>query len=71
MTYNGYTNKETWLVNMYVGDTIEEYMSPKAYESYVEAFVDTIEENGFVRDLFNCAWYEINWQELSEYTKDL
>lgn len=71
MTYNGWTNKETWLVNMYVGDSIEEYMSPEAYESFVWDIVDTqIERHGFVRDLFNCAWYEINWRELSEHTKE-
>ena len=71
MTYNGYTNRETWLVALWVGDTIEEYMSPEEYEGFVEAFVDTIGESGLVCDLFNCAWYEINWQELSESTKDL
>ena len=72
MTYNGWTNKETWLVNVYFGDHIEDYMTPEEYEGYVEGFLECSHDlDPFTRDIFNCSWFEINWHELSEHTKEL
>lgn len=80
MEYNGWKNKETWLVNVWFGDYITEIVeeqghpiSAETYENIVEEALEEgleqdIERKGFIGDLFNCAWYEIDWRELAKHT---
>lgn len=75
MSYNGWTNKETWLVNLWLGDTLtmdQEYghkIDAAFIESFVEEMADGIMDNdsGFIRDLLNCALGEINYHELAKH----
>ena len=78
-TYNGWTNKETWLVNLWLGDflTMDQEDGIKIDAAYIEQVVeDRIEDsgsrvNGFVGDILNCALGEIDYDELaSHYEED-
>ena len=71
--YNGWTNKETWLVNLWLGDSLEVdadssiEITPEYIEEVVESLIDEgVSEYGFIRDLLNCALGEINYHEIAE-----
>ena len=79
MSYNGWSNKETWLVNLWLGDflTMDQEDGINIDAAYIEQVVeDRIEEsgsrvNGFVGDILNCALGEIDYDELaSHYEED-
>lgn len=72
--YNGWTNKETWLVNLWLGDSLaidadsSMEITPEYIEEIVESLIDEcVNEYGFVRDLINCALGEINWDEIASH----
>lgn len=75
MTYNGWTNKETWLVNLWVGDLLAEMKQDGADldEDWIEDYVcelfatdNSTVEDGFASDLLSCAIGEVNWKEILE-----
>jgi len=75
MSYNGWSNKETWLVNLWLGDflTMDQEAGHEITAAYIEQIVeDLIEDsgsrvNGFVGDILNCALCEIDYHELAEH----
>jgi len=79
MSYNGWSNKETWLVQLWLGDVLDAdkeegaLITPEHIEQVVE---DLIEDsgsrvNGFVGDILNCALCEIDYAEIaSHYEED-
>lgn len=75
MAYNGWTNKETWLVNLWIGDifTVMLEDGESVSECFIESIIDDMisdimeSNNGFLKDLFNCALNEINYRELAEH----
>lgn len=72
MGYNGWKNKETWLVNLWVGDflTMDQEDGIKIDAAYIEQVVeDHIEDSGsgFVGDMLNCALCEIDYDELASH----
>lgn len=72
--YEGFTNKETWLVNLWLGDTLRECNLTCAEEisEYVHEQVDEERpETGLVSDFISTSLSEVNWQELEElYQRD-
>tara|TARA_R100001198_G_C5138393_1_gene153357 strand:+ start:175 stop:417 length:243 start_codon:yes stop_codon:yes gene_type:complete len=78
MSYNGWSNKETWLVNLWVGDflTMDQEDGITIDAAYIEQVVeDRIEEsgsrvNGFVGDILNCALCEIDYHELASHYEE-
>lgn len=63
--YNGWTNRETWLVNIWFMDGINGPIDADSIESMVTEYVDEIvPEPSFVTDMIdlNC----INWEELAD-----
>ena len=74
--YNGWKNKETWLVGVWLGDLITEdqeegqTIDAEYIENLVEMVVDECGPvSGFCSDLFNCALFEIDYQEIAEHYK--
>jgi len=80
MSYNGWKNRETWLVNLYFGDDIIEYVyeagfNPEkwaisdiadAYKEYVFSCIEEEIENlsPFIRDLINLDM--VDWYTLAK-----
>ena len=79
MSYNGWKNKETWLVNLWLGDglTMDQEAGFEVTADYIEQLVDDMVDgaldqeagnfNGFVKDLLNCALGEIDYHEIAEH----
>jgi hypothetical protein len=72
--YNGWTNKETWLVNLWLGADLEidQESSIEITADYIEELVEFLLEydalqHGFVRDLLNCALGEVNYDEIAAH----
>lgn len=82
MAYNGWKNKETWLVNLWLGDTLtmDQESGIEITAEYIEQFVDEMVDNamdqgarsfnGFVMDLLNCALGEIDYFELAKHYEE-
>ena len=79
MAYNGWTNKETWLVNLWYMDSMPDYFADAGqYEVHavdLEESVKYIAEEcealsqlpaGLLSDFINTCWGEVNWYELAE-----
>jgi len=76
---NGWSNKETWLVNLWLGDNLsvlqEEGFTVDA--AFIEQHVDEIIEqslntplSGFINDMLNSALGRVNYWELGEHYDD-
>ena len=78
--YNGWKNKETWLVNLWLrdrfdmdkedgieinADYIQEYV-----EEMASALMESPDANGFLADLLNCAIGEIDYREIAKYYEE-
>jgi hypothetical protein len=79
MSYNGWTNKETWLVNLWLGDYFtgmqgqgDDITADVMREVVDEMASAALEEgaNGFITDMLNCALGEINYEELAAHYVD-
>lgn len=77
--YEGWTNKETWLVNMwYLDHMANTYANSGCY--YVETddlacavtgFCEEVEieagsKSGLIRDFISTSWSQVNWHELAD-----
>lgn len=78
--YNGWTNWETWVVNLWFGDSLQSYIEedriedPDSLKNYVQEFAtyaDKVELAGFLSDVFNGFMSEVNWMELLNHYKDV
>lgn len=73
--YNGWTNRETWLVGLWFGDDLQIHIDedrPIVVDaSYCEEYVDEMlmhtVPSGFLSDLISGAWARINWYEIADY----
>lgn len=80
MQYNGWTNKETWLVNLWIGDNLAEIqgegteVSGQTVKAIVIDWLDYAQgndvESGLLVDLLNCALGHINWEEVASHYKN-
>jgi hypothetical protein len=82
MSYNGWKNKETWLVNLWLGDslTMDQEAGCEINAAYIELMVDEMVCEsmashdvclGLIADLLNCSLGEIDYDELaSHYEED-
>jgi len=73
-TYNGWKNRETWLVNLWFLDCIEEPMTASSIQAMVEEALDealtsTGAMKGFIADMMNDDC--IDWEELAAHTQEL
>ena len=81
--YNGWTNKETWLVNIWYMDSMPDYFAD-ADQFHVEAeelreAVQYIAEEcealsqlpaGLLSDFISTCWADVNWYELAQHLNE-
>jgi hypothetical protein len=73
--YNGWHNKETWLVNVWLGDYfigLQEQGDIVINANFIEREIDQHLENlsldaGLLSDLINCAVGEIAYHEIASH----
>ena len=79
MDYNGWKNKETWLVNVWYMDSMPEYYAESGqYHVEPDELAESVryiaEESealsqlpaGILSDFINTCWAEVSWYELAE-----
>lgn len=77
MAYNGWKNKETWLVNLWIGDYFAELQEEgtlitrdfvkETVEEYCQGAMGNDVESAFVVDLLNCALGKIDYLEIANH----
>ena len=74
-TYNGFTNYNTWLVNLWLSESFEDNISREQLRETVEMYIDEIigvdsyssMASGFLNDIITNFMNEVNWIELEEH----
>jgi hypothetical protein len=79
MSFNGWTNKETWLVNVWYMDNMPEHFAdseqyhvePQELAETVQSIAEECEAlsqlpAGLLSDFINDSWAEVDWRELCE-----
>ena len=82
-TYNGWKNKETWLVNIWYMDSMPDYfasderyhVSPnglKEVVTYMTAEYESLTSlpAGLLSDFINTCWDEVDWRSLADHLND-
>ena len=74
MQYNGWTNKETWLVNLWLADSLvtdsESSMNIDSHwvrEVAEDVISGTISDFGLASDLLEMALANVNWEEIASH----
>lgn len=69
--YNGWTNYETWRINleMFDGGEYAEYTADEL-ESIVEDTINYTTQEGFARNLALHFISKVNWQEIADHYND-
>ncbi len=73
--YNGWTNKETWLVSLWYMDEIRTYRpsTPEDIEEYVGFIVleqGDKSHDGLTLDFLRMCLQDTNWRELYEHIEE-
>lgn len=76
--YNGYTNWETWLVNLHYEEHLRELVNGNKIKTGMDLkyqFTDSIEsdlasDNMFISDMLNGFMGTVNWWELLRHYQD-
>lgn len=76
-TYNGWTNKETWLVNLWIGDSLatDAGSSMEIDEAWVRELAHdmlegSVSDFGLASDLLEMALANVNWYEIANHYKE-
>ncbi len=75
--YNGWSNYETWLVNLWFGNMFADMVEFDA-EASADSFRDAVDnyledggemgsQSGFVADCVNSVVGSVNWREIAEH----
>ena len=64
MTYNGWTNWETWITRCWYDDL--DGMDADAIEELVRMDVETKETHGLAHDFLEISLGLVNWQEIAD-----
>ena len=66
-TYNGWTNRETWLVNLWFGDHWQCEADVQSSREWIEEKIYGLE--AWIQDFIDLP--AINWAELEEHAREL
>ena len=74
-TYNGWTNYETWRVNLeifdgYIFEDTSYPISPEYLKDIAEEFVDMSAEDGLAKDYAMAVLNAVNWFEIATHVND-
>ena len=68
--YNGWTNYNTWLVNLWFSEVFDEIMVDEI-KNYVENHIDEVISesylNGFLGDVIGSFMNDVNWTEIESH----
>ena len=70
-TYNGWYNRETWLINVWLGDVLSgdgQRWDADTLQEWVEEFIEAPTE-GILADL--CGIHRVDWEELAQHFNDV
>ena len=81
-TYNGWTNRETWAIGLYLMDTVTDQIiddldswaatdtkeAGQLFESFVDDMIEDADLNDLLLDLLDLS--QVNWQELGQHALD-
>ena len=72
MAYNGWTNYETWRVNLefFDGLEIDEYFTPETLKEMLEEHITEQTDNGLARDYALAFINDVNYYEILESLKE-
>jgi hypothetical protein len=78
MSYNGWSNWETWNTNLHLFDGLTardisgtRTVTADECEEFVQTFLDEVEgPNGFVADIIGGFMSEVNWREIAEHLNE-
>ena len=74
--YNGWTNYETWLLNLWFGDAFTDMqeegvqLDAQYLQDYVEEILlsqGQLPETGFAADIMNAAMRQVDWEDLASH----
>jgi hypothetical protein len=70
--YNGWTNRETWLVNLYFGHIIDNNVQEYMYNTDTEEHrqVTQSELASYIEELFDCI-IEDEYEKIHSFLKDM
>ena len=70
-TYNGWTNYETWKVNLECFDGLDGYHDADTLQELAEDFYMHGVDNDFATGIIDSFLNEVNWDEIAEhYTEE-
>ena len=81
-TYNGWTNRETWAIGLYLMDMITDQIiddldnwavtdtekASQLFETYVDDMIEDANMNDLLLDLLDIS--QVNWEELGQHALD-
>ena len=73
MSYNGWTNYETWRVNLEMFDGtearpgIDAYQLGQEFKEYAEEAIEQSSPAGFARDYALAFLSDVNWREIAAH----
>jgi hypothetical protein len=72
MAYNGWTNYETWRVNLefFDGLEIDEYFTPETLKEMLEEHITEQTDNGLAQDYALAFINDVNYHEILESLKE-
>lgn len=84
-TYNGWTNRETWVVNLWltneechyyelcsiIKNFDETYKQAEELEAYVQFTLEGNEQVGLVSDLRSTSLGRVDWHEIAESNQEV